>query len=137
MDEFSPTFTQTHYAFRVPYKAAIGDIVGVVYATDKDEGVDGQINYSFKVMSSVGGLRSAVSMGGGLLFASAEPSTVQSRSEIIPYSHLGASTRRGQTLRFSASARSLITEGSIFRRWRTASKRRVFYWVTSGRDCII
>lgn len=46
MDEFSPTFTQKQYHFRLPENSKPADVVGFVMAMDQDRGVDGMVEYS-------------------------------------------------------------------------------------------
>lgn len=48
VDEYAPEFLQPQFNFQVSYDAAIGDMVGVIYASDKDAGFDGQITYLMK-----------------------------------------------------------------------------------------
>lgn len=48
VDEYAPEFSLTQYTFQVSYDASLGDMAGVIYATDKDAGLDGQITYLMK-----------------------------------------------------------------------------------------
>ncbi|KAM9330444.1 protocadherin-23 [Gastrophryne carolinensis] len=47
-DEFPPVFHQDQYSFDLPQENKPGEIIGKVEASDKDEGVDGFIQYSFE-----------------------------------------------------------------------------------------
>lgn len=44
-DEFAPDFDHQSYSFTVTKDAQVGQILGAVYARDKDSGRDGQVNF--------------------------------------------------------------------------------------------
>ncbi|NXV68371.1 PCDG7 protein, partial [Molothrus ater] len=44
----APVFSQAEYTVRVPEDVPVGSVVLTVPATDRDEGVNGQVKYSFK-----------------------------------------------------------------------------------------
>ncbi|KAK7075982.1 calcium ion binding [Halocaridina rubra] len=51
-DEFAPEFLERNYYFAVPTHMEAGMVVGRVEATDKDDGPDGRVFYSFLSSSS-------------------------------------------------------------------------------------
>ncbi|XP_047493063.1 protein dachsous-like [Penaeus chinensis] len=50
-DEFAPEFLERNYNFAIPTNLEAGAVVGRVEATDKDEGPDGRVFYSFHTSS--------------------------------------------------------------------------------------
>lgn len=48
VDEYAPTFTQSNFVFQTSYDSNEGEILGAVYASDRDSGSDGRITYMLK-----------------------------------------------------------------------------------------
>jgi len=49
-DEFAPEFNHQSYSFRIKNDYQVGDILGAVYAKDKDAGRDGQVSFCCKIL---------------------------------------------------------------------------------------
>ncbi|CAJ0965704.1 unnamed protein product [Ranitomeya imitator] len=55
-DEYDPVFVTPYFSFEVPEGANKGQIIGLVQATDEDEGADGVVLYSFSKPSPYFGI---------------------------------------------------------------------------------
>ncbi|NXA93770.1 PCDG4 protein, partial [Melanocharis versteri] len=50
----APVFSQAEYTVRVPEDVPVGSVLVTVTATDADEGLNGQVKYSFNKISDRG-----------------------------------------------------------------------------------